>query len=199
MITHTHKLAASHCVCWVPHAETVRSPLLPDAFAALAHWLCCTSHERVVALLRSLNDELPVTWNEPSAFAVTVGGVTPPSAPVNFWRLPAVDAAAAEVAAAAAAEVDVAAALVAAAVVAAAADVAAAAEPEPVPAMALPWSSTAVTAAKSVWIPKTALNASAWPPVLAVTVSAAERAVWQVALAVASAPQLFVRVSQMNW
>ena len=52
--------------------------------------------------------------------------------------------------------------------------------------------------AKSVWIPKTALKRSAWTPVFAAPVSAAVRAVWQVALAVASAPHEFVRVSQMN-
>ena len=77
--------------------------MLPDAFAALAHWLCCTSHERSSALARSLNDALPVTWKEPSAFAVTGGGVTPPSAPVKVWRFwPDAAAAALEVAAAAA-------------------------------------------------------------------------------------------------
>ena len=48
-----------------------------------------------------------------------------------------------------------------------------AATPEPVPAITLPWSSTDAIAAKSVLIPKTPLNASACPPVLAVTADAA--------------------------
>lgn len=54
-----------------------------------------------------------------------------------------------------------------------------------------PWSFTTGTAAKSVLIPNTALNASACPPVFAVTVSAAAFALAHVAFAVASAPQLF--------
>lgn len=61
-----------------------------------------------------------------------------------------------------------------------------------------PWSLTSGTAAKSVLIPNTALNASACPPVLAVTVSAAALAEAQVACAVASAPQLFTSWSHMN-
>ena len=47
-------------------------------------------------------------------------------------------------------------------------------------------------------MPNAALKASAWAPVLAVFVSAAALAVAHVALAVASAPQLFVSWSQMN-
>lgn len=68
----------------------------------------------------------------------------------------------------------------------------------PVPATGLPWSSTSVTAAKSVVIPNTALKASAWAPVFAVCPSAAVDAVAQVSLAVWSAPHVLVRVSQMN-
>ena len=59
--------------------------------------LCCTSHERTTALCWLLNAELPSTWNLPSPVAVTVGAVTPPSAPVKVWRLPAVLAAALDV------------------------------------------------------------------------------------------------------
>ena len=69
----------------------------------------------------------------------------------------------------------------------------------PVTGTTLPWSSTSGTAAKSVLMPKTALKASAWAPVFGVWVSAAAEAWAQVFLAVWSAPQLFVRVSQMNW
>ena len=84
--------------------------------------------------------------------------------------------------------------------VAAAALAVVAAEDElPVPAMTLPWSSTEATSAKWVVIPKTALKASAWAPVFAGWPSAAVRAVWQVFFAVWSAPQLLVKVSQMNW
>ena len=82
--------------CW-PQASTVRSPWFPDEFAAFAHLLCCTSHERTTALCWLLNAELPSTWNLPSPVAVTVGAVTPPSAPVKVWRLPAVLAAALDV------------------------------------------------------------------------------------------------------
>lgn len=60
------------------------------------------------------------------------------------------------------------------------------------------WSSIGVTAAKSVCIPKAALNLSACPPVFAVAVSAAVLAVAHVALAVASAPHVFTSVSHMN-
>lgn len=55
----------------------------------------------------------------------------------------------------------------------------------------LAWSSIGVTAAKSVWIPKTALNLSACAPVLAVAVSAAVCALAHAAWAVASAPHAF--------
>ena len=58
---------------------------------------------------------------------------------------------------------------------------------------------TGAMLAKSVWIPKTALKASACPPVFAVTVSAAAAAFAQVCFASASAPQVFVSASQMNW
>ena len=61
-----------------------------------------------------------------------------------------------------------------------------------------PVSLTGAMLAKSVVIPKTALNASAWPPVFAVTVSAAALAVAQVCFASASAPHEFVSVSHMN-
>lgn len=102
---------ALHCVCWSPQADTVRSPLLPDAFAAFAHLLCCTSHERTRAFCRLLKAELPSTWNWPLPSAVTAGGVTPPRAPVNFWMLPdvevEVEVEAAVVEAAAAAEEEV--------------------------------------------------------------------------------------------
>ena len=66
------------------------------------------------------------------------------------------------------------------------------------PAITFPWSSTEATEAKLVVIPNTALNASAWAPVLAVWALAAAVAVAHVSLAVWSAPQLFVKVSQMN-
>lgn len=104
---------ALHCVCWSPQADTVKSPLLPDAFAAFAHLLCCTSHERTRAFCKLLNAELPSTWNWPLPSAVTAGGVTPPRAPVNFWMLPdvevevGVEVEAAAVEAAAAAEEEV--------------------------------------------------------------------------------------------
>ena len=65
--------------------------------------------------------------------------------------------------------------------------------------MVFPWSSTTASAAKSVVMPKTALNLSACNPVFAVAVSAAAFALAQVALAVASAPQLFTSWSHMNW
>lgn len=61
-----------------------------------------------------------------------------------------------------------------------------------------PVSLTGAMLAKSVVIPKTALNASAWPPVFAVTVSAAALAVAHVCFASASALHVFVSVSQMN-
>ena len=51
-------------------------------------------------------------------------------------------------------------------------------------ATTLPWSSTSATAAKSVWIPKTALKASAWPPVFAGLLSAAVFALAHVSFAV---------------
>lgn len=47
-------------------------------------------------------------------------------------------------------------------------------------------------------MPKTALKASACAPVPAVAAAAATFAVAQVAWAVASAPQVFTKVSQMN-
>jgi len=54
------------------------------------------------------------------------------------------------------------------------------------------------TAAKLVVIPKTALKASACAPVRAVAALAAVVAVWQVAFAVASAPQVLVSASHMK-
>ena len=117
----------------MPHSATVRSPWLPDAFAASAHLLCWTSQERSSAELRLWKDELPDTWNEPSAFCVTEGASTPPSAPVKVWRFEP-DAAAAAVEVAAAAEVLV---VVAAVVAAAAADDEAAVAPAlPLPLLA---------------------------------------------------------------
>ena len=61
-----------------------------------------------------------------------------------------------------------------------------------------PWLSITATLENLVLIPKTALKASAWAPVLTVAALAAVRAFWQVSLAVWSALQELVRVSQMN-
>lgn len=61
-----------------------------------------------------------------------------------------------------------------------------------------PWSLTGAMLAKSVVIPNTALNASACPPVLAVTVSAAAFAVAQVCFARSLAPQKLTSWSHMN-
>lgn len=58
--------------------------------------------------------------------------------------------------------------------------------------------STTATEAKSVWIPNTALNASAWAPVSAVAALAAAVAVAHVSFAVWSAPHVFVRASHIN-
>ena len=81
---------ALHCVCWSPHAETVKSPWLPLALAALAHLLCWTSHERTRAFWSEEKVALPSTAKgcAPEPVLVTAGGVTPPREPVKVWRLP---------------------------------------------------------------------------------------------------------------
>ena len=141
-----------------------------------------------------------------------------PRVPVNAWRLPpepVLEAAAVVDAAGAAAAV-----VEATAVSAADEDAPFAAlfeAPDPVLPTTRPWSSIGVTEAKLVVIPNTALNASACErvtsliclenevirltcaPVLAVAAAAACCADAQVSLAVWSAPQELVRVSQMNW
>lgn len=66
------------------------------------------------------------------------------------------------------------------------------------PATTTPVLLTEGTAAKSVLIPNTALNASACAPVRGVAALAAVVAVAHVVFAVASAPQVLVRVLQMN-
>lgn len=71
---------------------------------------------------------------------------------------------------------------------------------EPVPLeTTLPWSSMAAWLAKSVVIPKTALNASACAPVFTAAALDAVTADWHVAFAVSSALQELVNVSHINW
>lgn len=130
--------AARHAVFCVSHWLTLVRSADAFAFAAFAHWLCCTSHERPSAAARFRKSELlPTTW-KPRPPGMTGGAVIPPSAPVNVCKLPAVEAAAvvAVDAAAVVAAVTVAAAVVAATVavasVAVATSVAVAAAPETV-------------------------------------------------------------------
>ena len=51
---------------------------------------------------------------------------------------------------------------------------------------------------QTVVVPKTALNASAWAPVLLGAAEAAVFALAHVLLAISSAPQVLVNVSQIN-
>ena len=161
-----------------------------------------TYQDLTSAFCKLLKAEFPSTWNWPLPRAVTAGAVTPPRAPVNAWILPpeaAFPEACVAVVVAAAAAADEVVTEAAALVVVAASEEPEFEAPEPVPAITFPWSSTEATEAKLVVIPNTALNASAWAPVLAVWALAAAVAVAHVSLAVWSAPQLFVKVSQMNW
>lgn len=64
--------------------------------------------------------------------------------------------------------------------------------------MTLPWSSTDATAAKSVVMPNSALNRSAWMPVFAAPVSAAAFAFAQSVFAAAFALQLLTSSSHTN-
>jgi len=83
--------AASHAVCCVPHASTDKPGALEPALNALAHWLCCTSHERTSASCLELKVALPSTANDDPT-CVTGGGTTPPRFPVNVCRFVPVDA-----------------------------------------------------------------------------------------------------------
>lgn len=75
-------LAAWHAVfCW-SHCPT--PPESWPAFAAFAHALCWTSHERPRAALTPTNVS-PLTEKGRSPAEEMTGGGAPPSVPVNFW------------------------------------------------------------------------------------------------------------------